>query len=232
MRLGARRRRPAHPRWPRPPKLGPSPSPRAPRRSRSRTLPPRRRRSPAARLPAGQAPGSSSPPWVWRWSPSWSPLSRAPARRVGWRANALRAPCRWKANIAKCTVRDSRGMAAAKRILVVDDQESMRQMLSDLLELMGHETRGVEGGGSALQNLRAQGADLVITDLNMPVMNGMELMKQIKSEFPGTPVIIITGYGSFHTEKQVLSNGADGYIPKPCTIHRVQQTVNQALGVT
>ena len=123
-------------------------------------------------------------------------------------------------------------MAAAKRILVVDDQESMRQMLSDLLELMGHEPRAVEGGESALQNLRAQGADLVITDLNMPVMNGMELMKQIKSEFPGTPVIIITGYGSFHTEKQVLSNGADGYIPKPCTIHRVQQTVNQALGVT
>ncbi len=121
---------------------------------------------------------------------------------------------------------------AAKRILVVDDQESMRQMLSDLLELMGHEPRAVEGGESALRDLRSHPVDLVITDLNMPVMNGMELMKQIKTEFPGTPVIIITGYGSFHTEKQVLSNGADGYIPKPCTIHRVQQTVNQALGVT
>lgn len=120
---------------------------------------------------------------------------------------------------------------AAKRILVVDDQESMRQMLSDLLEVMGHVAFAVEGGESALNNLRTQSADLVITDLNMPVMNGMELMKQIKSEFPGIPVIIITGYGSFHTERQVLSNGADGYIPKPCTIHRVQQTVNQALGV-
>jgi DNA-binding NtrC family response regulator len=124
-----------------------------------------------------------------------------------------------------------RARMAGKRILVVDDQESMRQMLSDLLELMGHEPRAVEGGESALVDLRARGADLVITDLNMPIMDGMELMKQIKSEFPGTPVIIITGYGSFHTEKQVLSNGADGYIPKPCTIHRVQQTVNQALGV-
>ncbi len=120
---------------------------------------------------------------------------------------------------------------AGKRILVVDDQESMRQMLFDLLELMGHDPRTVDGGQSALLDLRSQGADLVITDLNMPVMNGMELMKQIKSEFPGIPVIIITGYGSFNTEKQVLSNGADGYIPKPCTIHRVQQTVNQALGV-
>lgn len=120
---------------------------------------------------------------------------------------------------------------ATKRILVVDDQESMRQMLSDLLELMGHEAHAVEGGELALRDLRETRADLVITDLNMPIMNGMELMKQIKSEFPGVPVIIITGYGSFHTEKQVLSNGADGYIPKPCTIHRVQQTVNQALGV-
>jgi DNA-binding NtrC family response regulator len=117
-----------------------------------------------------------------------------------------------------------------KRILVVDDQESMRDMLADLLDTMGHAAHTVGGGAEALDELKRGEIDLVITDLNMPVMDGMELMKEIKSRTPDLPVIVITGYGTFHTEKQVLSNGADGYIPKPCTIHRVQETVNAALG--
>jgi DNA-binding NtrC family response regulator len=119
-----------------------------------------------------------------------------------------------------------------KRILVVDDQESMRDMLADLLDMMGHEARTASGGAEALERLRQESVDLVITDLNMPEMDGMELTKRIKSDAPDMPVIVITGYGTFHTERQVLASGADGYIPKPCTIHRVQETVNAALGVS
>lgn len=118
-----------------------------------------------------------------------------------------------------------------KRVLIVDDQESMREMLADLLDMMGHEPESVEGASQALVRLQTTDIDLVITDLNMPEMDGMELMKRIKEKTPKMPVIVITGYGTFHTEKQVLSNGADGYIPKPCTINRVQETVNAALGV-
>jgi CheY-like chemotaxis protein len=117
-----------------------------------------------------------------------------------------------------------------KRILVVDDQESMRHMLADLLEMMGHESRTVQSGIEALEQL-GDDVDLVITDLNMPEMDGLELMKRIKARIPDLPVIVITGYGTFNTERQVLSDGADGYIPKPCTIHRVQETVNSALGL-
>jgi CheY-like chemotaxis protein len=120
---------------------------------------------------------------------------------------------------------------APKRILIVDDQESMRDMLSDLLDMMGYSPQAVEGGLQALASLESGPVDLVITDLNMPVMDGMELMRRIKESNPALPVIVITGYGTFHTEKRVLSNGADGYIPKPCTIHRVQETVEAALGV-
>ena len=118
-----------------------------------------------------------------------------------------------------------------KRILVVDDQESMREMLADLIDLMGHEPRTVGDAQEALEALEESDVDLVITDLNMPVVDGLELMKRIKGNAPELPVIIITGYGTFHTEKQVLSSGADGYIPKPCTINRVQETVNTALGL-
>jgi DNA-binding NtrC family response regulator len=117
-----------------------------------------------------------------------------------------------------------------KKILVVDDQQSMRDMLADLLDMMGNLPRTVSGGAEALDELERGHFDLVITDLNMPVMDGMELLQRIQSRGSGMPVIVITGYGTFHTEKQVLSRGAAGYIPKPCTIHRVQETVNAALG--
>jgi DNA-binding NtrC family response regulator len=126
-------------------------------------------------------------------------------------------------------LKGARRCAVSKRILVVDDQESMREMLADLLDMMGLESHTVGSGEEALRELDAGGIDLVITDLNMPQMDGMELMKQVKARHPGMPVIVITGYGTFNTEKQVLSNGADGYIPKPCTINRVQETVNAAL---
>jgi DNA-binding NtrC family response regulator len=119
----------------------------------------------------------------------------------------------------------------SKRILVVDDQESMRDMLADLLDMMGYESCTVESGSQALEKLIASEIDLVITDLNMPEMDGLGLMKRIKARSPGMPVIVITGYGTFNTERQVLSDGADGYIPKPCTINRVQETVNTALGL-
>jgi DNA-binding NtrC family response regulator len=117
-----------------------------------------------------------------------------------------------------------------KKILVVDDQESMREMLADLIDVMGHEAKTVGGAQEALAALESRDVDLVITDLNMPMIDGLELMKRIKTRQPALPVIIITGYGTFHTEKQVLSAGAAGYIPKPCTITRVQETVNAALG--
>ena len=117
-----------------------------------------------------------------------------------------------------------------KRILIVDDQQSMRDMLADLVDMLGHEAVCAPGGQEALGELEEEPVDLVITDLNMPRMDGMALMKEIKARTPDLPVVIITGYGSFHTERQVLTNGADGYISKPCTIHRVEETVSAALG--
>ena len=102
-------------------------------------------------------------------------------------------------------------------------------MLANLLDVMGHVARTVGGGVEALDELERGEVDLVITDLNMPVMDGLELLKRIKAQTPAMPVIVVTGYGTFHTEKLVLSQGADGYIPKPCTIHRVRATLDAAL---
>jgi two-component system C4-dicarboxylate transport response regulator DctD len=120
----------------------------------------------------------------------------------------------------------------SKRILVVDDQDSMRTMIADLLEIIGHEPHAVEDAETALLELEQGPAfDLVITDLNMPVMDGLQLMHEIRTRNDTLPVIIITGFATFRTEKQVLESGAAGFIAKPCTLNRVQETVQSALGI-
>jgi DNA-binding NtrC family response regulator len=112
-----------------------------------------------------------------------------------------------------------------RKILVVDDQESMRALLQDMLEVIGYEVTLAEGGEQALQLMENGRFDLVLSDLNMPGMDGTALLRAIKASTPGLPVVIITGYGTFHTEKRVMKEGADGYISKPCTLGKIDKTL-------
>jgi DNA-binding NtrC family response regulator len=116
------------------------------------------------------------------------------------------------------------------KILVVDDQESMRALLQDMLEVIGYDVMLAEGGEQALAILRENEFALVLSDLNMPGMDGTALLRSIKSSTPNLPVVIITGYGTFHTEKRVMKEGADGYISKPCTINKIDKTLASILG--
>lgn len=112
-----------------------------------------------------------------------------------------------------------------RKILVVDDQESMRVLLKDMLEAVGYEVTLAEGGEQALGILHGSEFDLVLSDLNMPGMDGTALLRSIKSSTSDLPVVIITGYGTFHTEKRVMREGADGYISKPCTLSKIDKTL-------
>jgi DNA-binding NtrC family response regulator len=116
-----------------------------------------------------------------------------------------------------------------RKILVVDDQVSMRETLTDMLEIFGYDSSSAGNGEEALQLLENGKFDLVIADLNMPRMDGMVLLERIKAKWPELPVVIITGYRTVHTEKKILQKGADGFIPKPCTLKRVKDIVNAAL---
>lgn len=116
-------------------------------------------------------------------------------------------------------------MKDKRKILVVDDQESMRALLQDMLEVIGYEVTLAEGGEQALQILQEEDFHLVLSDLNMPGMDGTALLRAIKSSMPDLPVVIITGYGTFHTEKRVMKEGADGYISKPCTLGKIDKTL-------
>jgi DNA-binding NtrC family response regulator len=116
-------------------------------------------------------------------------------------------------------------MEDKRRILVVDDQESMRSLLRDMLEVIGYGVTLADGGEEALRLMEFTQFDLVLTDLNMPGMDGTALLRAIKSTYADLPVVIITGYGTFHTEKRVMREGANGYISKPCTLTKIENTL-------
>jgi DNA-binding NtrC family response regulator len=119
-----------------------------------------------------------------------------------------------------------------RKILVVDDQESMRALLQDMLEVIGYDVTLAEGGEQALAIMDGSDFDLVLSDLNMPGMDGTALLRSIKTATPELPVVIITGYGTFHTEKRVIKEGADGYISKPCTLSKIEKTLSSIFSRT
>lgn len=103
----------------------------------------------------------------------------------------------------------------AERILVVDDEEIIRESIAMILEKEGYKVDKAENGGIALDKISAVSYDLVITDIEMPVMRGVELLEKIGQRSPQTFVIIITAYGSVETAIGALRKGAYDYILKP-----------------
>ncbi|HVK19329.1 MAG TPA: response regulator [Fimbriiglobus sp.] len=100
-------------------------------------------------------------------------------------------------------------------VLVVEDSPVQAKYLEHLLTVCGHRVRLAANGVEALAALRESVPDLVLTDMQMPVMNGLELVAAARTEYPGLPVILTTGAGSEELAVQALRAGAASYIPKP-----------------
>jgi len=101
------------------------------------------------------------------------------------------------------------------KILVVDDEAIMRESLRDWLSDIGHQVLTAENGPQALKVIERRKPDIIITDLVMPGMDGIELLKRAKEISPGIEVIIITAYGSIPTAITAMREGAYDYIEKP-----------------
>lgn len=101
------------------------------------------------------------------------------------------------------------------RILLVDDQKSLRRSLSLMLQGAGFETEEAESGEEALSHLGKQTVDLVITDLRMEGMSGVDLLREIKRINPSLPIILITAYGSIDSAVDAMRLGAFDYLTKP-----------------
>jgi len=103
----------------------------------------------------------------------------------------------------------------AERILVVDDEEIIRESIAMILEKEGYKVDKAENGGAAFDKVSETSYDLVISDLEMPVMRGVELLEKVAQRSPQTFVIIVTAYASVETAVGALRKGAYDYILKP-----------------
>jgi len=114
-------------------------------------------------------------------------------------------------------------------ILIVDDERSMREFLKILLEKAGHAPVTVGNGAAAVQALQGQHFDLVISDIRMPGMNGLDLLARIKEIDPGLPVVLITAYASPNDAVIAMRSGAYDYLTKPFKVEEIERIVTSAL---
>ncbi|MGD8435530.1 MAG: response regulator, partial [Syntrophobacterales bacterium] len=110
------------------------------------------------------------------------------------------------------------GNPAQQSVLSVDDDRELRELLHELISQMGHASMTAADGVDALEKMEEKQFDIVITDINMPRLNGVGLIKRIASDFSDTDVIAITGYQTEYNYTDIIALGASDFISKPINI--------------
>lgn len=116
-----------------------------------------------------------------------------------------------------------------KTVLIIEDDESLRRVLEFSLEEAGYRVLTAREGDSGLQTFRSEQPPLVITDIQMPGISGIEVLRTIKDEAPDTLVIVITAYGSVEKAVEAMKLGAYDYLTKPFGREELRLTVDKAL---
>ena len=115
------------------------------------------------------------------------------------------------------------------KILIVDDEPELVAAMRDFFGLMGFETGEAANGVEAMARLQQASYDMVITDLKMPEMDGMVLLDRIREHWPGTAVLVMTGYGTIENAVDAMKRGASEYILKPISFDQISLVVNKIL---
>lgn len=117
------------------------------------------------------------------------------------------------------------------KILIVEDNALNIKLFCDLLTAHGHETEPVTDSRDALEAARAFHPDLVITDIQLPYITGIELMEMIRAEdgLKDVPIMAVTAYAAAGDEERIRAAGAQAYVSKPISVMRFAETVDQLL---
>jgi DNA-binding NtrC family response regulator len=118
---------------------------------------------------------------------------------------------------------------SGERILIVEDEEGMREFLKILLTKEGYEVVAFGEGAGAIERFKEENFHVVITDIKMPGMSGMEVLSQIKQIDPSVPVIIMTGHGSMETAIEAVNRDAFAYLLKQARNDEIKQLVKKAI---
>ncbi len=114
-------------------------------------------------------------------------------------------------------------------ILVIDDDEQVCTIIKKVVETHGHQVHTVGSGTEALEKIRKNGFDIIITDIRLPDVNGMEILREAKAISADTDVIIITGYSSIESAVECMKAGALDYIPKPINFDHMTIVIDKAV---
>ncbi len=129
------------------------------------------------------------------------------------------------------------------RIIIIEDDKAMESLLSEFLELQGHRVESFRVASQALERIRSysmdklcpiernldKNLDLVISDINMPQMNGFEVLGSLRSSHPELPVILITAFGDPLAEKKAIHAGANAFLNKPFKLSDLREAVHKVL---
>ena len=115
------------------------------------------------------------------------------------------------------------------RTLVVDDDAQVLRTLRRIIERKGHEVFSFESALAALDHLKREKVDLILTDLKMPEMDGIQFLSQAKALCPQAAVILITGFATIETAVSAIKWGAFDYLRKPFEIKKIYEVMDRAL---
>ena len=121
---------------------------------------------------------------------------------------------------------------SSKKILVVEDTEDNRQILRDLLGMAGYDMIEAHDGAEGVAQAAQHKPDLILMDIQMPVMDGYEATRRIKAnpELKGIPIVAVTSYALSGDEEKARAAGCDGYIAKPYSPRQMLAKVREILG--
>ena len=116
-----------------------------------------------------------------------------------------------------------------KRILLVDDEENTLAVLSNILTHDGYDVSLARNGQEALNYLCSKDVELIITDLNMPDMNGLMFLRELNRIHPNSNVIMVTGYGDIESYIEAMTQGVFEYINKPVNYVDLKKAINKII---
>ena len=124
-------------------------------------------------------------------------------------------------------MKDFRKYNSVVRILIIEDDEEMRSLLEDVLDEEGFKTESASNGSEGLRKLSKESFDLILTDIRMPGLTGLDILPVIKRLQPEASVIVITAFGNEEIHRRSVEKGAAGYLEKPIHMDKLKTLVHE-----
>ncbi len=118
--------------------------------------------------------------------------------------------------------------ARTLRVLIVEDEPRLRDLLLGAVPEMGFPAAGARTAEDALRMMRADPQEIVILDLQLPLMSGMEFFEQVHKQWPATQVIVLTGYGDLPSARRAIQLEVVEFLSKPCHLHEIESALSRA----